>query len=459
MSNNIENKKTEKNEQKKLAKNLKKEKKKKSKVRKVIKIILLLLLIVLIVVGVNFAIKVNKNGGGTAGVVGALVGTDEETLANLPEIYCVLLGQSQNLTDTIMLASYDPKTQEASLLTIPRDTFVGKSQATATAYDKINALCQYTHPEKTVAAVSKITGIDVKNYCLIDTKALVEMVDLIGGVYFDVPIDMDYEDFTQDLYVHVKAGYQLLDGETAEGVVRFRHNQDGTTYPEEYGQEDLGRSRTQRAFLTELANQTLKPQNLLKIGGFIDIFYDNVKTNMNISDIKDYLPYAINFDTSNVKTGIIPGDVKLCNGVSVYIHDKKGTSEIVDELFGNKDDDENSQNRDGENLNTIGNNITNNDASNTANEDNIEKNINIELLNGTENENALFNVKNKLESNGYNIIESDETNLTSKTTIINRNNLNEEKISELEKILGKGTVSTGNSSGKIDITIIIGEDY
>lgn len=459
MSNNIENKKTEKNEQKKLAKNLKKEKKKKSKVRKVIKIILLLLLIVLIVVGVNFAIKVNKNGGGTAGVVGALVGTDEETLANLPEIYCVLLGQSQNLTDTIMLASYDPKTQEASLLTIPRDTFVGKSQATATAYDKINALCQYTHPEKTVAAVSKITGIDVKNYCLIDTKALVEMVDLIGGVYFDVPIDMDYEDFTQDLYVHVKAGYQLLDGETAEGVVRFRHNQDGTTYPEEYGQEDLGRSRTQRAFLTELANQTLKPQNLLKIGGFIDIFYDNVKTNMNISDIKDYLPYAINFDTSNVKTGIIPGDVKLCNGVSVYIHDKKGTSEIVDELFGNKDDDENSQNRDGENLNTIGNNITNNDASNTANEDNIEKNINIELLNGTENENALFNVKNKLEANGYNIIESDETNLTSKTTIINRNNLNEEKINELEKILGKGIVSTGNSSGKIDITIIIGGDY
>ena len=459
MSNNIENKKTEKNEQKKLAKNLKKEKKKKSKVRKVIKIILLLLLIVLIVVGVNFAIKVNKNGGGTAGVVGALVGTDEETLANLPEIYCVLLGQSQNLTDTIMLASYDPKTQEASLLTIPRDTFVGKSQATATAYDKINALCQYTHPEKTVAAVSKITGIDVKNYCLIDTKALVEMVDLIGGVYFDVPIDMDYEDFTQDLYVHVKAGYQLLDGETAEGVVRFRHNQDGTTYPEEYGQEDLGRSRTQRAFLTELANQTLKPQNLLKIGGFIDIFYDNVKTNMNISDIKDYLPYAINFDTSNVKTGIIPGDVKLCNGVSVYIHDKKGTSDIVDELFGNKDDDENSQNRDGENLNTIGNNITNNDASNTANEDNIEKNINIELLNGTENENALFNVKNKLEANGYNIIESDETNLTSKTTIINRNNLNEEKINELEKILGKGIVSTGNSSGKIDITIIIGGDY
>ena len=450
-NNNKENEKRDKKLEKEVTRKLKKAMRKQNKVRKVIKIILLLLLIALIVVGVNFAIKVNKNGGGTAGVVGALIGTDEETLANLPEIYCVLLGQSQNLTDTIMLASYDPKTQEASLLTIPRDTFIGKSQSTATAYDKINALCQYTHPEKTVAAVSKITGIDVKNYCLIDTKALIEMVDLIGGVYFDVPIDMDYEDFTQDLYVHVKAGYQLLDGETAEGVVRFRHNQDGTTYPEEYGQEDLGRSRTQRAFLAELAKQTLKPQNLLKIGGFIDIFYDNVKTNMNISDIKDYLPYAINYDVSNLKAGIIPGDVELCNGVSVYIHDKAGTSKIVNELFGEEEKSEVSQNVDGENLNTLTNNV--------INEEKTEKNINIELLNGTDNENALFNVKNKLEANGYKVVESDETNLTSKTTIINRTNLNEESLDELEKILGKGIISTGNNNESIDVTIIIGGDY
>lgn len=451
MNSKIKNNNEEKKQQKELVKKLKKEKKKKSKVRKIIKIILLIILLVLIVAGINFAIKVNKNGGGTAGVVGALIGTDEETLANLPEIYCVLLGQSQNLTDTIMLASYDPKTQEASLLTIPRDTFIGKSKATATAYDKINALCQYNYPEKTVAAVSKIIGIDVKNYCLIDTKALVEMVDLIGGVYFDVPIDMDYEDFTQDLYVHVKAGYQLLDGKTAEGVVRFRHNQDGTTYPEEYGQEDIGRSRTQRAFLAELAKQTLKPQNLLKIGGFIDIFYDNVKTNMNISDIKDYLPYAINFDTSKLKTGIIPGDVELCNGVSVYIHDKEGTSEVVNELFGTDEEVKETETNDGAYVNTV--------TNNTIDGETLEKNINIELLNGTNNENALYNVKNKLEANGYNVIESDETNLTSKTTIINRTNLNEESLNELEKILGKGIVSIGNNSENINITIIIGSDY
>jgi len=445
LSNNRRNIDDQKIEEKNLAKNLKKEKKKKIKIRKIIKIILLLMLVALIIWGISFAIKVKENGGGTAGVIGAVVGTDEETLAKLPEIYCVLLGQSQNLTDTIMLASYDPKTQEASLLTIPRDTFVGKSKSTATPWDKINALCQYKYPEKTVKAVSELTGIEVTNYCLIDTDALVEMVDLIGGVYFDVPIDMDYEDSSQKLYIHVDAGYQLLDGATAEGVVRFRHNQDGTSYPEEYGKEDLGRSKTQRAFLTELAKQTLKPSNILKIGGFIDIFYENVKNNINISDIKDYLPYAVNFDTSKVKTGIVPGEPQMCNGYSMYIHDKEGTEEIVNELFGNDEEDDKQTTQ--ENLNTV------------SRENELKKKIAIELLNGTSNENALYNVKNKLEANGYIVVETNETNLTSKTTIINRINLEDERLEDLEKVLGKGIVSTGNKNESIDITIIIGEDY
>lgn len=439
----------EKKEQKKLDKEFKKEKKKKSKVRKVVKIILILLLIGIIIFAINFAIKVKENGGGAAGVIGAVVGTDEETLANLPEIYCLLLGRSQNLTDTIMLASYDPKTQEAALLTIPRDTFVGSNKATASTYDKINALYQIS-PERTLEAVSEITGIEVTNYCLIDTEALVQMVDLIGGVYFDVPIDMNYEDFTQELYIHVDAGYQLLDGKTAEGVVRFRHNQDGTSYPEEYGGEDLGRSRTQRAFLTALAEQTLQPQNLLKIGGFIDIFYNNVETNMNISDIKDYLPYAVNFNTENLKTDILPGEPVFYGNYAFYEHDKDETKKIVAELFGEEDEEE--ENGDDSELTNTLNTVSENEV--------IEKGINVELLNGTDNENALFNVKNKLESNGYNVIETDETNITSKTTIINRSNVNEKELEELEKILSKGIVSSGNSSdNNVDITIIIGTDY
>ena len=63
-------------------------------------------------------------------------------------------------------------------------------------------------------------------------------------MYFDVPIDMDYTDENQDLYIDLKQGYQLLDGNKAEQVVRFRHNQDGSSYPAEYGDNDIGRMKT-----------------------------------------------------------------------------------------------------------------------------------------------------------------------------------------------------------------------
>lgn len=66
---------------------------------------------------------------------------------------------------------------------------------------------------------------------------------------------MDYDDPTQDLHIHLKAGYQLLDGNKAEQVLRFRHNNDGTSYPSSYGDNDIGRMRTQREFLKILMKQ------------------------------------------------------------------------------------------------------------------------------------------------------------------------------------------------------------
>ena len=150
---------------KKQSKEENKKENKRGKKKNVFLRIVLILFLIILVAGSVFAYKLYKRYSeeGWTGVSKELLGHDENTVNNLDKMYCLLLGESQDLTDTIMLASYDPKTQEASLLTIPRDTFIGKNKSTASAYDKINALCQYNYPEKTVAAVSKITGIDVKN--------------------------------------------------------------------------------------------------------------------------------------------------------------------------------------------------------------------------------------------------------------------------------------------------------
>ena len=224
-------------------KNNKDNKEKKSGIGK--KILLTILLIILIFSGI-FGYKVYKNGGGLRGVLATLMGHNAETVNKLPKYYCLIIGKSQNLTDTLILAVYDPKNQEASMLSIPRDTFIGDNLSTATSWDKINAIYQTDDgAEKLLEEVRELTGINVRNYVVIDTAALKALVDAIGGVEFNVPIDMSYDDSKQNLHIKLKAGLQMLDGDKAEQVVRFRHNNNGTTYPSEYGEEDIGRMKTQ----------------------------------------------------------------------------------------------------------------------------------------------------------------------------------------------------------------------
>ena len=114
----------------------------KKKKRGIGRIILLILLLLLLTVGGVFAYKVHKNGGGLKGILATAIGHDQETVKTLPKIYCLLLGQSENLTDTIMIAEYDPQKQQASMLSIPRDTFIGYDKSKATGWDKINAVYQ-----------------------------------------------------------------------------------------------------------------------------------------------------------------------------------------------------------------------------------------------------------------------------------------------------------------------------
>ena len=174
----------------------------------ILKKILILLILILIGLAGFITYRTKQNGGGMQGLLSTLVGHTEETLKNLEPIQVLLMGVSTDnggkLTDTIIVGTYDPKTQKASLLSIPRDTFVGKNIKSGTGSDKINALYQKS-PEKTLDAVNNITGLDIKYYMVIDNQALIKLVDVIGGVEFDVPYvpgGMVYDDPTQNLHIN-----------------------------------------------------------------------------------------------------------------------------------------------------------------------------------------------------------------------------------------------------------------
>lgn len=249
------------------------------------------------------------------------------------------------MSDTIIVCSYDPKTQEASMLSIPRDTFIGDSKRNATTSDKINSLYNSgKNPERTLEAVNKLTGLNIENYVLIDTEGLVKLVNEIGGIEFNVPIDMKYDDYSQDLHVDLKKGWQKLNGDQVEQLVRFRHNANGSTYSYEYGIEDFGRMRTQREVIIEIAKQTIQLKNIKEIGSIVDIADKYVDTNMNFKSLKDYIPYAININTDNIKAEQLPGEAKYINGISFFLADEEETKQVVEELFtGTTTVDENSE--------------------------------------------------------------------------------------------------------------------
>ena len=442
-----------------------KDKKSKKKMKKW-KIVLLVILLVLLIAGGVFAYRTHKNGGGLSGMLATVVGHDENTRKSLSEFQVLLMGVSTDqagvaLTDTIMVASYNPNTQKAALLSIPRDSFTGTNVKRAKAADKINAIYNLTRdPMETVEAVNELTGLDLQYYAIVQTEALIELVDALGPIQYNVPIDMDYDDPTQNLHIHFKKGLQEINGEEAEELLRFRKNNDETSFPSEYGDNDIGRMRNQREFLTAVVEQTVKLENITKLGTILDIASRNLITNLDFNVLKDYLPYAVEFSTENLQTGSLPGTVpplNQTNGVSIYVVDEEETKQLVKELFYPEQlAEENAT--DG---NTTTQNGTATNSTSSSSTTSSKSDIKIEVLNGTNDGKVLQEVVNKLKEEGYNVSRTGTTTSTSKTVIANKKQVSTTTINDIKETVGTGTVSdsSAGSSSKVDVTVIIGKDY
>ena len=294
------------------------------------------ILAIIITSGVFTGVKIFENGGGLKGVVATVLGENTSELSNLKTINVLLLGISEDLnsklTDTIMVCSYNPKTQRASILSIPRDTYVGKNKNSVKANDKLNTVYSKSGIDTCMEKVEQITGIELDYYAVVNTKALIKIVDIIGGVNFDVPIKMDYDDPTQNLHIHLNKGMQKIDGEKAEQLLRFRHNNNGSTYSQEYGDNDYGRMKTQREFIKETMKQTLQLKNITKAKKINSAVFENVNTNVEEGLIKQYLPYAIEFNTDSILMEQLPGESTKYNDVWVYEYNKKETTSLVKEI-------------------------------------------------------------------------------------------------------------------------------
>ena len=309
--------------------------KKKSIIKSFINQIILTILLFIIVIGAFFCWKTYDNGWGIKGALMTAFFITPEQINELDTINIVLLGISEDLnsrlTDTIIVCSYNPKTSEASMISIPRDTFVGSNIEAAKGSDKLNVIFS-KNKKKFLDTISKIIGIDIDYYAVVNNDAVIKIVDIMGGVNFDVPIDMNYDDPTQDLHIHIKKGMQLIDGEKAEQLLRFRHNNDGSSYPASYGDNDFGRMKTQRKFIEEMVRQAISIKNIIKAKRIYNVILENIDTNYDIKDVKKYIPTLADFNFDKITNVQLPGKSEKHNEFWFYIYDSNKTKELVKDL-------------------------------------------------------------------------------------------------------------------------------
>lgn len=240
-------------------------------------------------------------------------------LERKPYFYTILVSgvdDGNGLSDTNILVAVDAENGSIYGVSIPRDTkaiWNGKSH-------KINAAYGSGGTDLLASVASEQLGIPVDYSVLVDLDGFVALVDAIGGVDFNVPVDMDYEDPYQDLYIHIPKGMQHLSGSEAVKVVRFR---------EGYASQDIGRMQTQQDFLRAVAKQTLTVNNLGKVDEFVKIFQAYVETNLTVNNLAWLGKEVISIGADNIGFSTLPNNWK-----SPYVYlDPEETLALVNQYL------------------------------------------------------------------------------------------------------------------------------
>lgn len=231
------------------------------------------------------------------------------------------LDKGQSRSDVIFVTSFDTKTKQISILSVPRDTRVNLDNY---GYVKINEVHAYEGTSGSIKLIEKLLNIKLDNYVEVNLAGFRNVVDAIGGVEMEVPQAMYYSDPVQDLYINLKAGLQTLDGKKAEQLVRFR------SYP----QADLKRIEVQQLFMKAFIQKVLNTENLIRTApklAYNALKY--VRTDVGIDDVLDYVNYINDIKVENVEMFTLPGEAQTINKKSFFINNASQTKELSNQIF------------------------------------------------------------------------------------------------------------------------------
>lgn len=209
-------------------------------------------------------------------------------------------GETAYRTDTMMLAKVDPREKKVWMISIPRDTRVEIPDRGAV---KANSAFTYNGAEGAIQAVNQLTGVPINHYMQVDFGGFKAAVDALGGVWIDVPVEIDdpkAASHTPNASArHIDPGYQLLDGDHALTFVRARH---------QFIDQDFSRMKNQQIFFKALADQVAKTQNIAKLPRVVSAIAPFIKTDMSLVEMIRTAQALKGSGGDNIYTATLEGD-------------------------------------------------------------------------------------------------------------------------------------------------------
>ncbi len=277
---------------------------------------LIVLLIAVISAGVGAGIKLNSFLQPDAGNIKENIEYDEAS----GNVNLLLIGiddvEGVHRSDTIAFCTVDIDNKIVRLMSVPRDTRV---QIEGHGWQKINHAYAYGKEKLLEKTIVNYLGMPVNYHIIVNYQSFPEIVDLMGGVDIDVAKRLSYNDNAGNLHININKGLQHMDGETALGFVRFRHDALG----------DIGRVQRQQKFLSAILDKAKSPAMISELPSIAKQLLKLVNSNMSPTQAIQFASYLKDIPRENMMFFTLPGRAAYISKVSYWIGDISEASTML----------------------------------------------------------------------------------------------------------------------------------
>ena len=270
--------------------------------------------VVLVTAGIGYAILSHRAEPVVDEIVGIQAKRDvAATFSGKHQLTLLVLGSQadEGTSDTVILARLDLDRRAATLVSIPRDSWVDPGGGRGAM--KITSVVGAGGPTLTARVVSAMIGAPIDATMVVQPEGAKQLVDAMGGLNVNVEKNMDYDDNYGDLHIHLKKGEQYLTGGQVLEYMRFRHDDEG----------DFGRMRRQQQVLREIARQMGRPDQWAKLPHLLDLARKDVQTPLSDAQLQALVETYRSISPDDVRTLTLPGRIGWASDQSVVFVDPR----------------------------------------------------------------------------------------------------------------------------------------